>query len=47
MDHHLSRKLVNNLADLFPESSHGAFHGLDRAEDIAVWTFARCGNCCH
>lgn len=43
-DHHLSRKLVHNLADLFPESSHVAFHGLDRAEDIAVWSFARYGN---
>nr|WP_298482416.1 DUF433 domain-containing protein [uncultured Chloroflexus sp.] len=39
-DHHLSRKLVDNLA----KSSHAAFHGLDRTEDITVGTFARYGN---
>lgn len=40
-DHHLSRKLVGKLADLFPESSHVVFHGLDRADDIDIWLFAQ------
>lgn len=40
-DHHLSRKLVARLADQFPASSHVVFHGLDQADDIDIWTFAR------
>jgi predicted nuclease of predicted toxin-antitoxin system len=40
-DHHLSRKLVGRLADLFPQSSHVVMHGLDRAEDVDIWQFAR------
>jgi predicted nuclease of predicted toxin-antitoxin system len=39
-DHHLSRKLVARLADLFPQSSHVVFHDLARAEDIDIWRFA-------
>jgi predicted nuclease of predicted toxin-antitoxin system len=39
-DHHLSRKLVERLADHFPDSSHVAFHGLSDAEDVDIWTFA-------
>lgn len=42
-DHHLSRKLVARLADLFPQSSHVVFHGLECAEDSAIWSFARNG----
>ena len=40
-DHHLSRKLVSRLADIFPDSSHVVFHGLACAEDSAIWSFAR------
>jgi len=40
-DHNLSRKLVTRLADLFPDSNHVALIGLDRAEDLAIWSFAR------
>jgi predicted nuclease of predicted toxin-antitoxin system len=40
-DHHLSRKLATRLADIFPESSHVALHGLDAADDLIIWTFAR------
>ena len=40
-DHHLSRKLVSRLINLFPDSSHVVFHELDRAEDIDIWLFAR------
>ena len=39
-DHHLSRKLVGRLDNLFPGSSHAAFHGLSDAENNAIWTFA-------
>jgi predicted nuclease of predicted toxin-antitoxin system len=39
-DHHLSRKLVGRLEDLFPGSSHVVFHGLSDAEDSAIWAFA-------
>ena len=39
-DHHLSRKLVGRLDDLFPASSHVVFHGLSNAEDDAIWRFA-------
>jgi predicted nuclease of predicted toxin-antitoxin system len=38
-DHHLSRKLVARLEDLFPDSSHVAFHGLSDAEDSTIWAF--------
>jgi predicted nuclease of predicted toxin-antitoxin system len=40
-DHHISRKLVAHLADLFPDASHVVFHGLDRADDMVIWQFAR------
>lgn len=40
-DHHLSRKLVHRLADVFPEASHVVFHGRDTADDIIIWSFAR------
>lgn len=40
-DHHLSRKLVARLADQYPASSHVVFHGLDHADDVDIWTFAR------
>jgi predicted nuclease of predicted toxin-antitoxin system len=40
-DHHLSRKLVMRLADLYPDASHVAFHKLDAADDIDIWHFAR------
>lgn len=40
-DHNLSRKLVTRLADCFPDASHVALVGLERAEDLAIWSFAR------
>jgi predicted nuclease of predicted toxin-antitoxin system len=40
-DQNLSFKLCRQLADLFPESSHVRLLGLDRAEDRALWEFAR------
>lgn len=35
-----SARLARGLADLFPDSSHVWLHGLDRADDRAIWDFA-------
>ena len=40
-DQNLSPKLVNRLADLFPNSSHVQAVGLDCASDDEVWEHAR------
>ena len=40
-DHNLSPRLVRHLADLYPESTHVFLVGLDRASDMAVWTYAQ------
>lgn len=37
LDNNLSPKLVARLADLYPDSSHVATLGLDRASDLEVW----------
>lgn len=39
-DHNLSPQLVHLLVDLFPESSHVFWLGLDRVEDRIVREFA-------
>lgn len=40
-DHNLSPRLVNRLADLFPESTHIYMLGLEQADDRAVWLYAQ------
>ena len=40
LDNNLSPKLVEAIADIFPESSHVALLRLDRASDLDVWTVA-------
>ena len=40
-DHNLSHRLVQRLADLYPNASHVALVGLDRASDMAIWTYAQ------
>jgi len=40
-DHNLSPRLVNRLADLYPDASHTSLAGLDRAADIVVWLYAQ------
>jgi predicted nuclease of predicted toxin-antitoxin system len=40
-DHNLSLRLVNRLADLFPNASHTSLVGLERATDMAVWSYAQ------
>jgi predicted nuclease of predicted toxin-antitoxin system len=43
-DQNLSFKLCHQLADLFPESFHVRLVGLDRANDRALWEFAKNNN---
>ena len=40
LDQHLSPRLVERLADLFPGSDHVSQVGLDRAFDREVWEYA-------
>lgn len=40
-DQNLSPKLVHRLSDIFPGSSHVFDLGLDRADDIIIWEFAK------
>ena len=40
-DHHLSFRLADRFADLFPGSSHVLAHHLDHAQDTEIWEFAR------
>ncbi|MEM9273825.1 MAG: DUF5615 family PIN-like protein [Cyanobacteria bacterium P01_F01_bin.143] len=39
-DQNLSPRLVNRLADLYPNSNHLYNLGLDTKEDFAVWQYA-------
>ena len=40
-DQNLSRKLVNRLADIFPDASHVQFHELTELDDNEIWEFAK------
>lgn len=40
-DHNLSPKLVQRLADLFPDSTHVYTLGMDEADDREVWDYAQ------
>jgi predicted nuclease of predicted toxin-antitoxin system len=40
-DHNLSWRLVELLADIFPESKHVRDFGLERASDTEIWSCAR------
>jgi predicted nuclease of predicted toxin-antitoxin system len=40
-DHNLSSRLVQRLADLFPNATHVALVGLDTATDREVWDHAK------
>jgi predicted nuclease of predicted toxin-antitoxin system len=40
-DQNLSFKLCDRLSDLFPGSSQVRLVGLDRADDHAIWNFAK------
>jgi len=40
-DQNLSHRLCRLLADVFPQSAQVSTAGLDRADDNAIWEFAR------
>ena len=40
-DHNISPRLINRLADVFPDASHVALVGLERASDHSIWTYAQ------
>lgn len=40
-DQNLSRKLVEQLLGVFPESRHVTVDGLDTATDREIWDYAR------
>jgi predicted nuclease of predicted toxin-antitoxin system len=39
-DQNLSRKIVQEISDEFPECQHIVFEGLDEASDEAIWKLA-------
>lgn len=41
LDQNISRKLVNELEDLFPGSNHVYLLGLHKASDEEIWQYAR------
>ena len=43
-DHNLSPRLVNRLADVFPDSNHVYNLGMDQADDREVWVYAQTNN---
>jgi predicted nuclease of predicted toxin-antitoxin system len=45
-DQNLSRKRVNRLSDIFPESSHVQFRGLSEADDSDIWEIAKNNGFC-
>jgi predicted nuclease of predicted toxin-antitoxin system len=40
-DQNLSPRLVQQLEDIFPDSTHLATVGMERATDQDVWVYAR------
>jgi len=44
-DQNLSPRLVDRLADLYPDSVHVSTIGLDCASDDEVWEYARQSDC--
>jgi predicted nuclease of predicted toxin-antitoxin system len=40
-DHNLSPRLVDRLADIYPNSQHLFLIALDKADDQSVWEYAR------
>jgi predicted nuclease of predicted toxin-antitoxin system len=40
-DHNLSPRLVNRLAELFPESTHVYLLGTDQVDDREIWNHAK------
>jgi len=40
-DHHLSPRLIQSLADIYPDSNHVYPLGLDQVFDQEIWDYAR------
>ena len=40
-DQNLSYRIIKNIGDLFPESKHVARLKLDKADDLALWQYAK------
>ncbi len=45
-DHNLSPRLVDRLADMYPNSQHLFFIDLDQADDLTVWDYAQQSGFC-
>lgn len=45
-DQNLSRKLVSRLDDIFSNSSHVQFEGLEDKSDTEIWNFAKLNGFC-
>ncbi len=41
LDENLSDKIVAQIIDLYPDSSHVKAHALVRTDDAVIWSFAR------
>lgn len=41
LDHNLSHRLLEQIKDLFPDSTHTRLIGLGKADDIAIWQYAK------
>jgi predicted nuclease of predicted toxin-antitoxin system len=44
-DHNLSPRLLTRLIDIFPDATHVALLGLERAADPVVWAYAAVNAC--
>src|SRR5689334_15526234 len=44
LDENLSRRLVGQLADLYPDSAHVVAFALLESPDYQIWEFAKTGN---
>jgi len=45
-DNNFFTGMVGRLMDIFPDASHVALVGLDRADDLTVWQYAHENNFC-
>lgn len=41
LDENLSDRIVPQILDLYPDSSHVKSHGLIHTDDLVIWSFAR------
>lgn len=41
LDENLSDRILSEILDLYPDSSHVKTHGLARTDDSLIWSFAK------